>query len=388
MSRPVRVVHVMGRLSSGAGIQMVVRQLISGVDPDQVEMHVITARPLIAEDRLEELPVAVHPLGHTRKGYRAMDRVRLQLAVARQVRRIRADVVHVHSGTSWMALLGRLIAPRAGFVLQVHDAPGSGRHGPLTDRAEGWWGRFGRATVVCHSSSVAAAIRQRWRTPEDRLVEFPLAVDAEVFHPRPDVRTRWRRKRGIPDGLTLFLVAGRLAASKRFDRMVRAIAQLGADGHDVGLVIVGRGVEEQGLRALAVELGVDGRVWFTGRLEGQDLGEAFAAADVLCSPSEYEGFGLTLVEGMASGLPVIAVAVGGVTDLVVDGETGALVDAGRPGDLLVQGAELASDVGLRTAWGAAGRRRATELYGLDLFVRRFTELYRRAAAGRTDGPTH
>jgi glycosyltransferase involved in cell wall biosynthesis len=373
-------VHVLGRLSAGAGIQIVVRQLISGVDPAQVEMHVITARPLIAEDRLEELPATVHPLGHTRKGYRLVDRVKLQLAVARQVRRIRADVVHLHTGTSWMGVLARVVVPRAGFVLQVHDAPGSGHRGPLTDRAEGWWGRLGRATVVCHSSSVAAEIRQRWRPPEDRLVQFPLAVDTEVFHPRPvDVRTTWRRSMGIPDGQTLFLVAGRLAASKRFDRMVEVIAQLGADGHDVGLVIVGRGVEEPGLRALAVELGVEGRVWFTGRLEGQDLGEAFAAADVLCSPSEYEGFGLTLVEGMASGLPVLAVAVGGVTDLVVDGETGALVDAGRPGDLLVRAAELAPDRTLRSAWGAAGLRRAKELYGVDLFVRRFTELYRRVA---------
>lgn len=385
---PVRVAHVIGRLSTGAGVQIVVRRLITNARPERVELHVVTARGRREPDRLEELPAQVHMVGHTGP-YRGMARLKVMWGVARHVRRIRPDVVQLHSGITWMGLLARFAAPRAAFVLEVHDAPGSGRHGAMTDRAEGWWVRAGGATAVCHSSSVEAEVRRRWHPPDGRVVTFPLAVDTDLFRPRSAAeRSEWRRSEGIPEDMVLVIVVGRLAPSKRFDRAVEGVATLAAEGLPVGLVVVGQGALADQLREQADRLGAGGRVWFVGLRQGEELARAYAAADILCSASEYEGFGLTLIEGMATELPAVAVAVGGVTDLVVDGVTGRLVDPvdadGPDSGLLAGLRELAVDAGARRSLGVAGRQRVLERFGVDAFVESFTELYEQLAgsAGR------
>lgn len=384
--QPVRVVHVIGRLSSGAGVQIVVRRLVTGASPERLEMHVVTARGRREPDRLEDLPARVHMVGHG-GAYRGAARLKVMWGVARRVRRIRPDVVQLHSGIAWMGLLARVVAPRAAFVLEVHDAPGSGRHGALTDRVEGWWVRFGGATAVCHSTSVEAEVRERWRPPAGRVATFPLAVDTELFRPRSaEDRLRWRHDERIPDDVVLAVVVGRLAPSKRFDRAIELVASLAGQGLPVGLVVVGQGAMAEELRDLAVRLGVGDRVWFVGLRQGEELARAYAASDILCSTSEYEGFGLTLIEGMATELPVVAVAVGGVTDLVVDGVTGHLVgpdeaDPAGEGRLVSSVRGLVTDAAARRSLGVAGRQRVLERFGVAAFVESFTELYESVAGG-------
>ena len=130
--------HVLGRLSPGGGVQVVVRGLIQHLDPERVESHVITTRPWTERDLLDEVPAQIHPLGYERAGFRVRDRVWLCTAVARRLMKIRPDVVQLHSGIAWMGVLARLVMPRTSFVLEAHDAPGSGRHRRRNDQFEGW----------------------------------------------------------------------------------------------------------------------------------------------------------------------------------------------------------------------------------------------------------
>lgn len=379
--RALVVATVVHRLSVDGGVQTVVRSLAAGVDPCEVDLHVVTVRPASAADRLEEVPATVHPIGHATAGYRWWQRPLVAWRAVLLLRSIRPDVVHLHSGTLWLGVLVPLLLRRCGMVVEVHDAPGSGRHGAWTDRFEGWFVRHCRAAVVVHSTSVAADVRRAWSLAADTVRLVPLAVDTDRFVPLDDAGCRRVRRSLDLGGGVVVLVAGRLVRSKRVDLVLEAVAAT----HDVQLLVVGHGELQDELERRAEGLDLGSRVRFAGFVDDDVLPALFASADLVASASEYEGFGLTLVEAMACGLPVVATAVGGVTDVVEHGVTGSLVPLGDVAAMAEQICLLADDAGLRARWGGAGRRRAVERFSLRALGTGFTEAYR-AAVGEQGRP--
>lgn len=370
----------MGRLSPGGGVQIVVRRLAEHVDPAEVELHVVTMRP--PWDDLSGVPVELHPLGYGGWRLRPLDRLRIMWAAACTVRHIDPDVVQLHSGMAWMGFLTRLARPRTPFVLEVHDAPGSGRHSDTTDRFEGFCVRRMGMTAVCHSTQVEKALRDESRIPAERIRRFPLGIDTGVFTPITDTeRTAVRNELGLPQSEVIAIGIGRPAPSKRFDLAIDAIAAARQHGAGVSLVLVGA-VDHAGLVDQRARLTLDDSVKLLGYQT--DLPRVIAAADVLVSASDYEGFGLTLIEGMACGVPVVAAAVGGVVDIVIDGETGYLVEPGSSATIADRLSALAADAGLRERLGAAGRERAVELFDARTTADSFVEVYRMLAR-RTEG---
>jgi glycosyltransferase involved in cell wall biosynthesis len=197
-------------------------------------------------------------------------------------------------------------------------------------------------------------------------------VEERLFGLEPSDRHAARRALGVDDGTVVLLGVGRVVASKQFHRVVAALPGAGAV-----FLLIGDGPELERISTLARSLGLEDRVRIVGPRYGDDLAAAYAAADVLVSPSAYEGFGLTLVEGMAAGLAVVADAVGGVTDIVVDGETGLLLPPGDDDALRTALADLVADPDLRARMGAAGRRRAQSHFTPESFAESFTAVYER-----------
>jgi glycosyltransferase involved in cell wall biosynthesis len=374
--RPVRVVHLLTRLSRNGGVQVVVRRLIAQLDPTQVETQVVTVKQRMEMDQLEQLHAEVHPLGLPTTEQSPLDRLRILTGMAAAVRRTRPDVVQVHSGISWIGALARLAAPRAAFLLEVHDAPGSGRHSAGTDRMEQAWPRLAGAHIVCHSRSVAQDVQDRWGVPAERVSLVQLAVDVDRFVPvaAPD-RDEWRREHGVPDGSAVLIAVGRFAPSKRLDDAVRVLALLRRQGRAVTLVLVGDHGQRDEIEQLAEQLDCRDALVLPGFVD--DLPLAIGSADVLLSCSEYEGFGLTIIEAMACAVPVVATAVGGVPDSVMDGVTGHLVEVGRPEQMAERVAEVL-DAGA-APMGAAGRERAVQRFSFARFGEEFTDLYRTLA---------
>jgi phosphatidylinositol alpha-1,6-mannosyltransferase len=224
--------------------------------------------------------------------------------------------------------------------------------------------------------------QSRWTTDFSRLVLAELGLDPATVDVRtvnlgtdparfrPGIDTDEVRARyGLLPGRWLLTVA-RLAAHKGIDTGLHILAALHRELPDVHYAIVGSGIKQSELERLASDLGVSDRVRFLTGVPDRDLPAIYCAADVylgLSRPTELmvEGFGISLVEASASGLPVVAGADGGIPDAVRDGETGMLVDATGPGPGLVAVRRLLDDVELRRRMGAAGRRAVETHYNWD-----------------------
>lgn len=147
---------------------------------------------------------------------------------------------------------------------------------------------------------------------------------------------------------------GRLVAQKGFDVLLRAFARAKIAGWN--LLIAGEGPEREALEGLVRDLGLQGRAQLVGRADRAKAVALFRGCEFFVLPSRMEPLGIVNLEAMAAGKPVIASRVGGVPEIVNEGQTGLLFPAEDESALAVMLARLASDAALRKQLGAAGRR--------------------------------
>jgi phosphatidylinositol alpha-1,6-mannosyltransferase len=204
--------------------------------------------------------------------------------------------------------------------------------------------------------------------PADRVRVVPLGADPAFFRPgidTRDVRTRY----GLEDGRWLVSVA-RLTRHKGIDTALQALARLGPRYPDLRYAVVGTGEERAVLEAEARDLGVADRVRFLTDVPDRDLPAIYNCAEIYLGVSRLmeqrvEGFGISLTEASACGVPVIAGRSGGIPAAVRDGETGLLVDAARADVVAEAVGGLLDDPALRLRLGAAGRRAVESHYNWD-----------------------
>ncbi len=179
--------------------------------------------------------------------------------------------------------------------------------------------------VICATEQERDQIQQLYAADPAKISVIPLGVDVGRF--KPDDKEAARAALGLKDE-RIVLFVGRIEPLKGIDILINAAAMLDSDV-DCSVLIVGGDdstkVQLSKLRELAKLRGIDHRVAFTGAVDHDKLPLYYNAADICVVPSHYESFGLVAVEAMASGLPVVASRVGGLTGTIKDGETGYLV---------------------------------------------------------------
>ncbi|WP_084126621.1 glycosyltransferase [Demequina sp. NBRC 110054] len=265
------------------------------------------------------------------------------------------DVVNAH----WLVPQGfaaavATLAVRRPLVVTVHGGDVFTLRGAFATRLKRW--TLGRARAVVVNGSATHALCRELRDRDYRIV--PMGVP-DRFAGAPSSRD---------DGALRLLFVGRLAEGKGADDAVAGLAIAVEQGVDATLVIAGSGPERVAVEGLADRLGVGDRVSFAGWVDPVDLPALYAESDALVAPSTttasgwQEAFGLVLVEAALSGIPAIATRSGGIPDVVVDGETGILVDEHRPDQIAGAVASLAVEPALRARMGAAARQRAGELF--------------------------
>jgi glycosyltransferase involved in cell wall biosynthesis len=304
------------------------------------------------------------------------------------------DLVHAHFWMSGLAAL-RAGRPLGLPVVQTLHALGvvKRRHQGAKDtsppsrlRDERFLARQADRIVATCSDEVFELVRMG--ADLHRVTVVPCGVDLGLFRPDGPAEPR-------DPGRSRLLVVSRLVERKGIGDVITALAELpGADAPQAGaaeLVIAGGppadrladDPEARRLTALAERLGMAGRVRLRGQVEPGDLPALYRSADLVVCVPWYEPFGIVPLEAMACGVPVVASAVGGLVDSVVDGVVGVHVPPRRP-DLLARAlAGLLADPARRAALGAAGARRARRRYGWDRIARATLEVYAGVAADWT-----
>jgi len=213
-----------------------------------------------------------------------------------------------------------------------------------------------------------------------RMSVVPCGVDIDTFSTEGPVADRLDRHR--------IVAVGNMLPHSGFDTMIEALPSV----PDAEYVIVGgpdrrrlaRNPEVKRLRALAEELGVQNRVVFLGAVAHAGMPAILRSADVVtCTPS-YGSFGLVALEAMACGIPVVASAVGGMVDTVVDDVTGRLVMPQRPRECAEAVTAILRDSFLRRSLGLAGRDRACARYSWDRVAADTCRVYERLVTAETD----
>jgi len=224
----------------------------------------------------------------------------------------------------------KIIFPRTRFVvtLQEGDSKEHLEHARF-GLIDFFWKRVMRKAdaVTAISKHLARAAREAGFRKEVAVI--PNGVDeayVSASFERPPKETL-KTDLGIPANAPVILSVSRLVEKNGIDDLFRAFALLAESAH---LVIVGGGPDHKKLMRLAHELGVDNRAHFLGSVNHDELLRYYRMSDIFCRPSRSEGLGSAFLEAMGAGVPVVATAVGGIRDFLIDGETGVAVQVGDP----------------------------------------------------------
>jgi glycosyltransferase involved in cell wall biosynthesis len=326
----------------------------------------------IEVERIEELHREISPLRD------AVAIVRL----ARAIRRVRPHILHTH--TAKAGAVGRLAALLAGDArppIVVHTFHGHvlrGYFDPL--RTAGFrllerWLATKTTALVAVSPQVRDDLVSLGVAPRERFVVVRVGIELEQrVAAERDGRGESRRVLGIaPDRFAVGWI-GRMTGVKRTDDVLRAFRRLRDRGVDACLCMIGDGPDRPAVERRAHELGLMRDTLFLGYQE--EVAPFYAAFDAMILPSINEGTPVSAIEALAAGRPVVATRVGGVPDVVREGEDGFLVEPGDVDALAERLARLAADPELRARLGAAGRARVVPRYSVERLVDDIDLLYR------------
>jgi len=372
--RPV-VAHVIHSLATG-GLENGVVNLVNTAGPEFRHVIVCVTGSGAMRDRLKP-DVEVFSIGK-----RPGNDLGAVWRLVSLLRRVRPTVVH---SRNWAAFDAIPAAGLARVPVVVH-----GEHGRESADPHGRNRRRNRlrrilSPLVTRFVAVSRDL-ERWlvedvRLPARKVLTIHNGVQLDRFarNSLPEAR----RALGLPAEALIIGTVGRLDPVKDQAGLVRSFAALLPTHPDAFLVLAGDGPCRPDLSRLIGELGVERRVRLLG--DRPDVPLVLSAMDLFVLPSIAEGMSNTVLEAMATGLPVIATRVGGNPELVEDGVTGRLVAPQEPRGLTEAIAGYLEDSHLRAVHGKASRQRATEHFGLERMCLAYTDLYSRLLPGGATG---
>ncbi len=224
--------------------------------------------------------------------------------------------------------------------------------------------------IICVSDNVAIYAAQKIGIYEKKIFTIPNGIDISAFEASPTQQIA-RKNNKLPGEKIIIGAIGRPRWVKGFDVLISAVAKI--TELNILLLFVGDGPDQYKLRQLVKNIGQSDRIFFWG--DQSEIQEILPILDILVNSSFHEGMSNIILEAMAAGLPVVATAVGGTPEVVVDGETGLLVPPGDPDSLAAALLRLIQDKDLRTKMGLAGRKRVRKYFTIEETVRKTETLY-------------
>ena len=239
------------------------------------------------------------------------------------------DVIHVHD---WLAAFSGISFKhymKKPMVLTVHSTEvgrAQGLHSPNSFSINGieWWATYEADRVIVCSQSMKNEICGHFNLPLDKVDVIPNAIDPTKYQTSVD-RGSVRQRYGVGYGEKLILCVGRLVPQKGIEYFIRAIPSIAKRYPEAKFIIVGEGWSRDILEAEARSSGQGRKIRFTGFASDKEVINLMTSADVLVVPSVYEPFGIVALEGMATGVPVVASQVGGLSEVIEHDRTGLFV---------------------------------------------------------------
>jgi glycosyltransferase involved in cell wall biosynthesis len=384
-AEPIRVLRLIARLNMG-GPALHVSYLTKGLDERGYETTLVAGSLARGESSMsfvaEELGIDVVGMPQL---HREVSPLYDSVSVARLVgliRRLRPQILHTH--TAKAGAIGRVAALASGTArppIIVHTFHGHvlrGYFGPVRSAVFREIERaLARATtrLVAVSPEVRDDLVGFGVAPADRfsVVRLGIELDARITD-ESGSREVLRSLFGVPEERFVIGWIGRMTPIKRVEDVLLALAGLRERGVDAIACLVGDGPDREAAERRAHALGLARHVLFVGYQ--RDVAPYYAFLDAFLLPSANEGTPVVAIESLAAGRPVVATRVGGVPDVVSDGEDGFLVSVGDIRSTVDALEQLANDPARRLAMGAAGRERVVPRYRVERLVDDVDELYR------------
>ncbi len=206
----------------------------------------------------------------------------------------------------------------------------------------------------------------------DEIEVIPNFICGKHYLRTPDAPLRTEL---APNGERLLVHVSNFRHVKRPNDCVEILAKVRAEGQNAKLILVGDGPELSAVRYRGEQLGMNGNVVYVGKQA--NIADYLGVADVFLLPSELESFGLAALEAQACEVPVIATRIGGIPEVVNDGETGFLSDVGDVEKMSVDTLKLLADEDMRRAFGERGRELAISRYSTEKIIPQYIAFYER-----------
>lgn len=340
----------------------------------EYDVHVAIGVRGPLEEQLKEAGVPVYHVSSLVRPIAPYQDMRGLIQIIRLIRQIQPDLISTHSSKA--GILGRLAAHCCGV--------------PALFTAHGWAFTEGVPSTKRNMYILAERVAARWASKiicvseYDRQLALRHGIGYEnqlttVHNGMPVVPQQYMASPGEGNPVRLIMVA-RFSEPKEHGLLLKAISGLRTQT-PYKVYFVGDGPLLQQSEQLAAKLGVDDKVVFLGAR--RDVPALLAKAQVFVLISRWEGFPRSILEAMRAGLPVIASDVGGVSEAVVDGETGFLVPRGDIHTLAARLTRIVDDGRLRKQMGDKGRERFLANFTFDRMVEQTLEVYNRVLSSRT-----
>jgi glycosyltransferase involved in cell wall biosynthesis len=372
MTESLRVTHVLRAFQTG-GLETLVLEMSARMRRRGLDARAVA---LLPGDGLERRPryggVPCEVLDESE----ALHVTRAVRTLRRVFREARPHVVHVHNWFShvrsapaaWLARVPVIVSTKHGM-----DMPRLLRSRRMARRA------YCLAdALVAVSADVRDALMATYGFPSGKVRLILNGIDTDRFRPGPARSLASRQSILGLDGSPMLGTVCRISKEKGIPELLAAFGTVSAQLPQASLAIVGDGPERSACEEESRRLGVADRVRFLGNRD--NMPDVYPLFDIYVQPSHTEGISLTMLEASSCALPIVATAVGGNREIVVDGETGRLVP---PGNVqAVAGALLAlwANPDASRAMGQAARQRVVQRFSLDRMVDEYVDLYREILA--------
>lgn len=374
------------------GAQKIVLELIKKIPKEEFEIHLIAGEVTGKEgsywDEAKSLldEKYIHVLSSLVRAPNPFKDYSAYRSLLRIFKEVKADVVHTH--TSKAGVIGRLAAQKLNIPKVIHST-----HGLIYDEdakipgikkglmlktflfAERFVGKKTDSLITLSEQETGDAIRLKL-APNSHIKSIANGIPLEALSKIERTQSHW-------EGETLTLgIAGRLASEKGHELLLNCFKRL-CDRYDhLKLRIAGSGPLDSRLKELAKSLNLENKVEFCGYQS--DMAAFLKTIDIFVLSSHYEGFGLVLVEAMASGIPVVATDVGGVSEVVVDGKTGLIVPSGQADELTMGIEYFISHPKLCYSFGQKGREHVMNRFSLIKMAKDHVDLYHASCVHPTE----